>query len=1076
MNTTCRIGRIFAIACVAGLIAFVLLSAEAEGRASIARAGSPLDVAPFGSVERWDEDHAIGVVWEDPRDVRQIVIYPRDAKSAPPEGLAVQYWRSEWPRRRIPRDRKSGAGSSGWLNIGDWFRGDWQDADASLRTDRNRWVYSFAPINNKEFPDLEDFNADWRTTLKIRVVFPSQPPPIERLEVFTDSVLKETSVKIEWGGEGKQTWDGHVEVFNGHVVSAKALSSDSAVQLTSDASWKSETNDGTDGIALRFLYAESPNVNSFDKTIVTVRTQQGDFSFGAEDVAAGKPIYAPHIGVFICPVSSDETMASHVEKLTALGRKTIYDRVFDEPEQILDRVWNAMPPKRRFYIPLSCEGTRQHFGVDPSGDVFAYAGWLRRIQGKDSDRVKWGADRIRYSFGLTEKELTERSIEDGELPIINTVWSRGGVEYRQSCLVAPLDGSIREDLAADDTNVLFIRFVLSNPGDQPKVAFLLFLVDTAGQKAALALEKDLIYVKESGERRFRMQVDIHGRGRLQDEAGTPIYRVELSPGKQSTVDVKIPFITLEGKEIGRFRRASPDRAYGQVKDYWKRRIDQGCQIVTPEGWINDFYRAHAVHLLINSEREVGSNRRMVKVGTFHYGVFSNESIMMITDLDRRGYHREAEDCLETFLHYQGTVPLPGSYGDHEGVFYGANGYEAGGYNQHHGWVLWGLGEHYRYTRDRKWLARAAPNIVKACDWIIRERQQTLDLPADSPRRIERGLLPPGSLEDIGDWWCWLSTNAYSYWGMENAARALDDIRHPEAPRILEEAEAYRGDILTAFRKAMVRSPLVELRDGTWIPHIPPKVHRRGRAFSWITEALEGAIHLIRCGVLQPFDPESEWIIKDFEDNIYLSEEFGYTVPNIDRDWFDLGGFSMQPNLLCGPIPYLQRDEIKHFLRAYFNAFAVTFYPDTRMLTEHPLPGMGDWRGDHYKASDESQSTYWLRLMFISEEGDNLFLGKAIPRLWMRDGQTASISNAATYFGRMGFEMRSAVSRGTITMVVQPPARNLPDTIYARFRHPEGKKMIGVRVNGRTWEYFDADRELVQLPPLEEKTTIIVKYP
>ena len=32
--------------------------------------------------------------------------------------------------------------------------------------------------------------------------------------------------------------------------------------------------------------------------------------------------------------------------------------------------------------------------------------------------------------------------------------------------------------------------------------------------------------------------------------------------------------------------------------------------------------------------------------------------MMINDLDRRGYHREAERCLESFLHYQGTVKMP----------------------------------------------------------------------------------------------------------------------------------------------------------------------------------------------------------------------------------------------------------------------------------------------------------------------------------------------------------------------------------------------------------------------------------
>jgi hypothetical protein len=137
--------------------------------------------------------------------------------------------------------------------------------------------------------------------------------------------------------------------------------------------------------------------------------------------------------------------------------------------------------------------------------------------------------------------------------------------------------------------------------------------------------------------------------------------------------------------------------------------------------------------------------------------------------------------------------------------------------------------------------------------------------------------------------------------------------------------------------------------------------------------------------------------------------------------------------------------------------------------------MADWRGDHYKASDESQSTYWLRLMFISEEGNDLFLGKAIPRYWLRDGQTVTIRNAATYFGPMSMEIRSAVSQGTITMVLRPPTRNLPKNMYARFRHPDGRKMTSVTVNGKTWGNFDVDRELVKLPPLKEKTTIVAKY-
>ncbi|MDQ1255888.1 MAG: hypothetical protein QG656_482, partial [Candidatus Hydrogenedentes bacterium] len=332
------------------------------------------------------------------------------------------------------------------------------------------------------------------------------------------------------------------------------------------------------------------------------------------------------------------------------------------------------------------------------------------------------------------------------------------------------------------------------------------------------------------------------------------------------------------------------------------------------------------------------------------------SCMMISDLDRRGYHERAAQALEIWLHYQGSVPLPGDYSSGEGVFYGAGKYEDGAYNQHHGFVLWCLGEHYWYTRDAEWLAHAAPYIVKGCEWVIRERQRTVEAAERWPIRvIERGLLPPGSLEDIRDWRCWLSNNNYSWWGMDNAARAMAAAGLPEGERLVAEAAAYREDILAAFTEAMRRSPVVPLRDGRWIAHIPPEVHRRGRTFGWITETLEGAMQLIRTDTIDPESRLATWIIEDYEDNLYISEQFGYNITGdeFDRYWFSRGGISMQANLLINPIPYLQRDEPEHFLRAYFNAFAVSFFDDTRMMCEHDLPNIGDWRGDHYKSSDEA---------------------------------------------------------------------------------------------------------------------------
>ncbi|MBN1417440.1 MAG: hypothetical protein JXP34_01615, partial [Planctomycetes bacterium] len=141
-----------------------------------------------------------------------------------------------------------------------------------------------------------------------------------------------------------------------------------------------------------------------------------------------------------------------------------------------------------------------------------------------------------------------------------------------------------------------------------------------------------------------------------------------------------------------------------------------------------------------------------------------------------------------------------------------------------------------------------------------------------------------------------------------------------------------------------------------------------------------------------------------------------------------------------------------------------------------LPNIGDWRGDHYKCSDESNSTYWLRMMFILERGDDLWLGAAIPRGWLADGRTIGIERAQTYYGPMSMTMVSRAGRGMIEMRIDPPRRNPPARILARFRHPEGARIVRCEVDGKPYASFDAEKEWVILEGVTAPVTVIAHYP
>jgi hypothetical protein len=688
---------------------------------------------------------------------------------------------------------------------------------------------------------------------------------------------------------------------------------------------------------------------------------------------------------------------------------------------------------------------------------------------------------LRLGFGLPAPEDPadfDRSLLEGYLPIIRTVWRQGHLSYEQEAYATWLFGDVlAERMAGDDTVAAMMKICITNVGTKKHTARLglTSLVDREGSER-LCVDDDQVLAGDEGSRTLRYLLDTNGFGELLKTASGLSYEVSLAGGASHTVWVKIPFINLtEPEELGRLRSLSYGEERERVAEFWRRRTGEGAQIETPNQTLNDFYRSHLMHVLVINDREPGADRNVARCGGFHYGSFPDEGCMVISDLDRRGYAAEAERCLDLYVHYQGTVGLPGDYQSAEGVFYGGGGYEVAGYNRNQGWVLWCLAEHYRYTRDEAWLERVAPALVKGCDWITRERQATMVGSEDEQRPIDYGFLPPGSLEDVTDYWTWLSTNAYAYLGFRSAADVLDEIGHPEAGRLQAEAESYGADLRAGFFEACVRSPVVPLRDGTWVPHFPPRQQRRGRDFGWLREVLEGAAHLIYCGIIDPDEPSARWILEDYEDNLFVSDRYGYPAPDFERQWFSWGGFSMQPNLLIFPLLYLARDDVKHYQRAYFNPFAAAFYPDTRMLTEHPLPTLADWAGDHFKSSDEALSTWWLRSMFVAEHDDELFVGQALPREWFEDGKHMCITRAMTHFGEMTVEFTSYTATGAIVVKLDPPRRNPPQRLKLRVRHPDCLPIRAVWVNGLRHPDVDPGQEVIDLGGRTEPLEIRVVY-
>jgi len=999
---------------------------------------APFDAAPFGLLM----PEGNGVMWEDPREVHRVVVHFASPPPAPDQ-VRLEYWGSWWPERHLPKDREPGGADIGWMELGNWYKYDWRVADTEAKAEGNAITFTFRPVNAKESPKAKDYAAAFRYTLKLRAVSDGTLPSVQCIEAFTDSALEPRAVRLVW--KEKLGAVPKLEVFNGQIEGLDRTSARS--------------------VRARLLATTNPDPNTFDRTLITVRKGKDVFSFRMDDLAQG-PLSLLHLGAAVLPDNDNRAYAAVAAEQKDRGAKTLYDRVAEMPEQTWQSAWAGIPRKKSdIYFPLGLDGGRQRFRLQPHGgiDFRTNDELLRRRPGADTPRLDLEGGGASVTFGLPGKPVF-RTLEEESLPVVTTRWEREGVRIEQVAFVTMPGGTQADAPAppADAFAVWLARFNFVNPSSEPKTVALPLNWKAGGKSLALRADADgLLWVGDKVRGQFIADSAPAG------EATKLQWNWTLAPGETRSLALKIPYVILtEPAEQAALKQLDFGAEHKSVAGYWRHRLNESAKLITPEPMLNEFYRSHAMHLLVNCEREPGSDRRFARVGSFHYAAFGNESCMMVVDLDRRGYHKEAQDCLDAWLHYQGTVELPGSFESKDGVLYGAGGYEHGGYNQHHGWILWMLGEHYRFTRDEAWLRRAAAGIVKGADWIIRETARTA-----IRHELERGLLPAGSLEDIGDWWTWLSTSCYTWRGLDSAAWALEQIRHPDAKRIRAEATAYHTALLANFRKASERSPVVRLRDGSAVPQIPSHVHRRGRSFGWICETLEGALHLLITRAIDVHSPEAEWILKDYEDNLYLSNQYGYTVDDFEKHWFSRGGMSMQACLLLDVEPYLYRDEPKHALRALFNAQSVSYFPDVRMNTEHAAPYFDDWRGDHFKSSDEANCAGWLRYLFVREEGDTLLIGQALPRDWLRAGQKCGIERTSTYFGKAGVLYEGGENQ--ITARLEGPTRNPPKQIRLRFREPNERPLAAVTVNGKLWKKFKG--EWVELPGNVGSATIIATF-
>jgi len=279
---------------------------------------------------------------------------------------------------------------------------------------------------------------------------------------------------------------------------------------------------------------------------------------------------------------------------------------------------------------------------------------------------------------------------------------------------------------------------------------------------------------------------------------------------------------------------------------------------------------------------------------------------------------------------------------------------------------------------------------------------------------------------------------------------------------------------------------MRLNDGTWRPVIPLGPFVRGLAVDILdpyssghggplwADIEFGALTLVDRRLLSPMDHRVDAFLDVLEDRFLCDNQFLYSLKNDylpARDWFDLGSQHYQHAYMVTPLVYLWRDEIPAFLRAFYNQYASEVEPGDYTFREVMPPRFTV----KDKTFEEAAFLERLRCLLVMEDGDSLWLAKGTPRAWLEDGKKIGIADAPTFFGPVGYEIRSEVDAGRIVATIQWPQRRSPKPLHLRLRHPDSARLTGVTVNGRPWDDFDASLETVNLHDLEGKVTVEAHY-
>jgi len=812
--------------------------------------------------------------------------------------------------------------------------------------------------------------------------------------------------------------------------------------------------------------------------IVNVFTERNPFSFFIQHINKKFPVFIPEYNVIVTEGNDRRSYSQILEdirkycgmsKLKEIesSEETSYEMVEEKLRKLRGHLWLGISRDIRIFEIVFPDPDRITMQILPKYHGFGI--WIEEL-GEIEDRNKkmYGSNlvyNLNFGRGCGCLQELKRYLLKGYLPILCGSLQDEGINYNFTMFVTLENKSLKaenirgshflvadgfgaghrftekqqeifnnlveKEILREEEIVLFLKIEAINKKNLPGYAY--FHIPYPNTSSNYKIENGL--AKFSEDRVFAV-ITINSSPLEKQE-----FTVFLQPGEKVEIIMKIPHKPIPLKRAISLMTQSFEERKNECIEFWEKKIESAAKINLPEGIIENMIKSGIIHLDLISYGIEPDKPVAPCVGV--YCPIGSESSPIIQFFDTIGWHKLAERAIQYFIEKQ-----------HEDGFM----QNFDGYMLETGAVLWTMGEHFRYTKDKEWVRKIKSSIIRAANYIIQwiEKNKIEDFYGRGYGMIN------GKVGDPEDPYHIFMLNGYAYLGLDRASEMLKAINDIEWRKIKKYAKQLKKNIRNSFFSAMARSPVVPLGDGTWVPTVPPWPEYDGLLIQysdsekWFThgsfvtrDSLVGPLYLIFQEVIEPDELAADFMIKYHVEHLY-KKNVAFSQPYYSRH----------------PVIHLKRDEVKSFLMAYYNCFPAIIDRETGTFWEH------FFYASPHKTHEEAWFLMETRWMLCMENKNILSIFPGIPRKWLENGNVIKIRNLSTYFGKINVELISCISNNNIYVKIMCEWKKKPGKIHLRIPHPY--KIFPKKVKVSEGKY-NIEKETITLENFKESIEVSIEF-